>query len=166
MNEIEVTDSKGFGGTAQCPGVGLKGLRINWGNRHPPNSNGWPISRCFPEIAPPWPIRPASYAGKKRKRRLQYSKRMAVYSMEQTCSQKETAHKVFGLLLQITLTICNWWQKSVIQSGFLQTGSHPLKNIATRELEAWRKARLDDQAFLILFEASPSPNTRPGFSIG
>jgi len=74
------------------------------------------------------------------------------FCLEHAYSQNETAHKVFYLLLQIALTFFQLMAKSQFYNQAFPKGVGSLKNIAYRLLEAWRNLRLDDQAFLILFD--------------
>jgi hypothetical protein len=76
------------------------------------------------------------------------------FCLEHAYSQNETAHKVFYLLLQIALTFFQLMAKSQFFNHAFPKGVGSLKNIAYRLLEAWRNLRLDDQAFLILFDTS------------
>lgn len=76
------------------------------------------------------------------------------FCLEHAYSQHENAHKVFYLLLQIALTFFQLMAKSQLFKQAFPKGVGSLKNIAYRLLEAWRNLRLDDQAFLILFDTS------------
>jgi len=69
------------------------------------------------------------------------------FFLEHAYSLNETAHKVFYLLLQITMIFFQLMVKSQFFNQTFPKGVGSLKNIAYRLLEAWRNLRLDDQAF-------------------
>jgi len=76
------------------------------------------------------------------------------FFLEHAYSLNETAHKVFYLLLQITMIFFQLMVKSQFFNQTFPKGVGSLKNIAYRLLEAWRNLRLDDQAFRILLDTS------------